>query len=498
MSGHRRTGSLAVDALDARSRHRNLVAPASTAAGRIAPSDLGRYAFPLGFAAVALMFALPGNLLVNLGVYSETPGGNPLTKFHPTTYMAVLAALFALYGGRKAGGMIGLFRERPALAWSFVLILTSMVFSGLNFGIGGTALYVETYLGAALVLIALETGTERQLRILGHFILTFALVNIVISVMESRVETHLIAPVAGVVDKTVEEFRGAALYSHPLTGAMVTSMVFFMVLGMHLRPLVTTAVLGVLFIGLMSFGGRVALVMTVLLMAAAALFQLSAGLVTRRLSVGFLAAFVAGSLLLPALFVVLTTTTDIGQRIVTHLYFDDSAEIRVIQWHILYYLTLHDVLFGISPDQIELFKFQIGLSKPGMDIENFWLLMYLNLGAFGFPLFVGALFLLLLHQGQRVNTPIGWLILMATLFICSTSNSLGRKSPDLIFLAAVMSALGGFRSRQMLPLAAHDAPPADRARDTGLAARPEGRGRALAAQPLPRPAGTLQSGPRPA
>ena len=263
---------------------------------------------------------------------------------------------------------------------------------------------------------------------------------------------------------------------------------------MRLRPLVTMALIGALFVGLMSFGGRGALFMTTVLIAAAGMFQLSAGLVTRRLSVGFLAAFIAGSVLLPAIFVVLTATTDVGQRIIEHLYYDDSAANRVIQWNILDYLKYQDVLFGVSPDRITLLKFQIGLSKPGMDIENFWLLMFLNLGVFGFPLFAGALFLLLFHQGQRSNTAIGWVIVMATLLICSTSNSLGRKSPDLLFLAACMTALGGFRPQQLIHLATHDAPPADAVRHTALAVLPEGRRRALTDRPVARPGRTLQSG----
>ena len=398
--------------------------------------------------------------------------------------------------------MIGLFRESPALAWSIVLILVSMVYSALNFGVGGTAIYIETYLGAALLLVALETGTERQLRTLGYVILAFALVNVAISVIEARAETHFLSPVAGTgananagFDNQLGEFRGAGLYPHPLTGALVTSMVLFLAIGMRLRPWVAAAAVGGLFIELMSFGGRGALVTTVLLIAAAALFQLSAGLVTRRLSVGFLVAFIAGSLLLPVLFVVLTSMTDIGQRILTHLYFDDSAEVRVIQWKVLDLLRWHDVLFGMSPDRIDLLKAQIGLLKPGMDIENFWLLMFLNLGTVAFPLFAGALFLLLLHQGQRTNTAIGWMIVMATMLICSTSNSLGRKVPDLFFLAAVMTALSGFRRQEDIPVATHD-PTADAAHRTDLAAVPQGRVRALADRPLARPGNNLQSGPR--
>jgi hypothetical protein len=501
MSGFRRTGGLAVDSFGARVRDRNLIAPPPTSAAGLRSADLSRYAFPLGFVAVVLVFALPGSLLTYLGVYSDAPGGNPLTKFHPATYMAILAAWFALYGARRGGGVSGLFRERPALAWAIVLILTSMVYSGLSTAVGKPALYIETYLAPALLLIAIETGTERQLRMLGYAILAFALFNVVFSVIEGQTQTHYL-PLSSSLkvkyDSSVDEFRGQALYGHPLTGALVTSMAFFLALGMRLRPWVALAVLGGLFTGLMSFGGRNALFTTVIVITAAALFQLSAGLVTRRLSVGFLAAFIAGSLLLPAFFVVLTSMTDIGQRILTHLYLDDSAEIRVVQWSVLDFMNAHDFLFGMSFDRIDLMKAQIGFTKPGMDIENCWLLMFLNLGVFGFPFLVGGLFLLLLHLGQRTNTPMGWLLVTAALLICSGSNSLGQKTPDLVFLAAFATALSGFRPQQSVPIAARQDGAADPIHRTGLPAHPEGRVRALSERPLARTGNSLLSGEGPA
>ena len=496
MTDDQRADGLAGEPRDGAARERTLVALPPERAFGVRPSNPGNIAFTVAFIAVILTFALPSNLLVNLGLYSETPGGNPLTKFHPTTYTAVLAAWLALYGGRHSGGMTGLFRDRPALAWSVVLILVSIVYSALIVGVSGTAFYVETYLGAALLLIALETGTERQLRALGYTILTFALVNVVISLMEGKAETHLIPPVMGMVDKDIEDFRGAALYTHPLTGALVTSMALLLALGMRLRAWMSTAVFGALFVGLLSFGGRSAMATTILLITAAALFQVSAGLVTRRLSIGFLTAFIAGSLLLPILFIVLTTMTDVGQRIISHLYLDDSAEVRVIQWRVLDYVNLHDVLLGIPSDRLDLLKVQIGLAKPGADIENFWLLMFLNLGVVGAPFLIGALFLLLLHQGQRTNTPIGWMMVIATLFICSTSNSLGRKTPDLLFLAACMTALKGFRYTQESPVGQPERAPADPSRWTALTTAPvETRGRTLADRPPARPVGALLPDP---
>ena len=394
-------------------------------------SDPIRHAFPLGFAAIVMTFALPGSLLVYLGLYSDSPADGVLTKFHPVTYVAVLGACFALYGSKRSGGMTGLFRERPALAWSLTLILFCAVYSAFSVGLSGVAVYVETYLAAALATIALEVGTKRQLKVLGYTVLTFCVVNVAMSLLEGATQTHFL-PIQPELqenyDQGVDEFRGQALYTHPLTGALVTSMALFMVLGMRMRGWLTAGIFGLFIIGLMSFGGRGALATAVLMIAAAALFQLASGLATGRLNVGFLGAFIAGVILVPALFVVLTTMTDVGMRITSHLYLDDSADVRIVQWRVLSLLNMHDVLFGAPLERINLFKVQVGLTAPGNDIENPWLLTFLSLGVIGFPALIAAVFLFMWHLGRRTDTPIGWLIIISTLLICSTSNSLGRKT----------------------------------------------------------------------
>ena len=246
----------------------------------------------------------------------------------------------------------------------------------------------------------------------------------------------------------LDEFRGQGFYGHPLSGALVTSMALFMVLGMGLRGWRLVALFGIFVVGLMSFGGRGALATSLLILGAAALFQLTSGLATRRLNVGFLGAFIAGVFLLPALLVLLTTMTDIGLRVTSHLYLDDSADVRIVQWRVLSLLNVHDLLFGATGDRIGLLKAQIGLTGVGIDIENPWLLTFLALGVLGFPFLMAALFLFLWHLGRRVDTPIGWLIVIATLLICSTNNSLGRKVPDLMFLSGIMIALSGFKSEE--------------------------------------------------
>ena len=220
------------------------------------------------------------------------------------------------------------------------LIALCMVYSTLSLGIGGVAVYVDTFLSAALVTIALDAGTQRQRQVLGYTIVAFCVINVVLSIYEDHTQTLLLPSGVSIEDigpaarATVDEFRGQGFYTHPLTGALVTSMALFMVLGMGLRGWRLVALFGTFVVGLMSFGGRGALATTLLILGAAALFQLTSGLATRRLNIGFLGAFIAGVFLLPALLVLLTTMTDIGLRVTTHLYLDESADIRIVQWRV--------------------------------------------------------------------------------------------------------------------------------------------------------------------
>ena len=59
-------------------------------------------------------------------------------------------------------------------------------------GSSGAAVYVESYLAAGLLAVALEVGTDRQKRTLAWWIIGFTVVSIIISIGESATQTHLI------------------------------------------------------------------------------------------------------------------------------------------------------------------------------------------------------------------------------------------------------------------------------------------------------------------
>jgi hypothetical protein len=102
----------------------------------------------------------------------------------------------------------------------------------------------------------------------------------------------------------------------------------------------------------------------------------------------------------------------------------------------------------VTPARLGLLKYQIGLAATDTDIENFWLLSFLDLGIIGFVVWLVALGLFVVHHGRNSRSPYGWMMLLAFIIIDSTANSLGRKSSDLVFLSAIMIGLSGYRRPQ--------------------------------------------------
>jgi hypothetical protein len=226
------------------------------------------------------------------------------------------------------------------------------------------AVYIDTFLAAMLTTIAFNVASDRQRRIVGTIMVTICVLDVLLAVYEVRVGDHLLpqgeldtieqatAAQYEEVSGDASEFRGFAFWTHPLTGALATAMAALMVLGMGMRWRRVVVLLAIFAIGLLAYGGRAALVTTILMLTSAALFQLAAGLATRRLNVGFLGAFIGSVFVLPALFILLVSTTGIGDRIMTHLYLDDSAQVRIVQWRVLGHLNLKEVLLGVPIDRV--------------------------------------------------------------------------------------------------------------------------------------------------
>jgi hypothetical protein len=395
-----------------------------------------------GVVAVLLQLFLPYVVLAAMGLTSGK------LKVHPATVLVLFGAIYALAKGAKP--LVKRCREDPGLMLFVFAIPVLALYSMYFVGYSGSAVYPDSYWSAGLLAIMLQMGSAKQKRFLAKLLIAVCVFNAFVALIQSFTHSLWFPLVLDADDlDTVrpdidEDFRANAFFSHPLTASMVTSMAVFLLYGMRMRLLFAAPIFGILLVGLFAYGGRTALGVTLVMVALSAVWTFFSGIIRRNLRLDFVFAFLGGLVLIPLLVAVIVTQTNIADRILDTLYVDGSAQVRVTQWEVFRMLSLKDWLFGISHDNLNILKYQIGLGGNQTDIENFWALMLLNLGLIGFTMFLIVFGAFLWHLGKYSQSINGWLLLIAALIIDSSSNSLGVKSNDLFLEAAFLVAMSGY------------------------------------------------------
>ena len=399
--------------------------------------------FWLSVSAILLQFFLTGNVLQTMGIDVNM-------RVHPASVLVLLCATYALLTGvvpfhkrcRRSPRLLLFVFGVPLLA------VYTVYFNGIN----GAAFYFDSFWSPALLALLLESATDKQKRWLAKLLMVIVIVNVLIGLWESVTQSNWFPFVANATDGAddlasldTEDFRANAFYGHPLGASLITSMAFFLLYSMRIRVIFAGPVIGLLLVGLLAFGGRTALGITGLFSTIAVFYVVAVGIIRCNLRLDFMMGILAAAIIVPLLIGIIVTQTTIADRIIDTLYFDDSAQVRVTQWMVLDYLSLKNWLFGVPLADLEAMKYQIGLDASE-DIENFWLLLLLNLGAIGFVAFLimfGAFLVHIARCGGGLN---GWMLMLAALIIDSSSNSLGTKSNDLFIEVAFLMAMSGFRN----------------------------------------------------
>ena len=394
----------------------------------------------LAIAAVAINLLVSGNLLMSVGIPYATDGGNFLVKLHPGTYLAALALAAACWRSPvRSMSRLALEAKVPAL------FLTAMVacflFAAAMTGKARLVVFVENFMPPAILAMVLRGASRRALRCLGYVVLGLLALNVLLSLPEAVLHRHIVPVLLSPgEDAHEEDFRPTALFDHPLTAAMMAMIGLFLSASPRLRLRTRLVLLPLMALGLLSFGGRTALVLSVVLFGGwqgVALVRRARAMRLTTLDVLLVPAL---GLLLPVLAMVVLTQTSLGERIATHFYWDESAQVRSVQWNVLGMMEPREALFGMTLDAQERATHQLGLAWRIQVIENFWLLLYLYLGAVGFVLFASS-FVLMLGWTFRQGSVPGRLMLVGVVLAASTSNSLGRKANILtVLVPAVMAS----------------------------------------------------------
>jgi hypothetical protein len=313
-------------------------------------------------------------------------------------------------------------------------------------GSSGFGVYVETFISAGVLALLLDLMSARQRRALGWVVLALLCLNCVIAIGETLLAARLV-PIyirGELITEPPAEFRGTALYDHPLTGAAVTAMAAYLVLGSTLRLPAKAAALALCIVGLLAFGGRTALLVTL-----ATLTLLGIGAVlrevlqTRSLRARTLAATAAVIIVVPLSLGWLAAETTIGTRIASKLYVDDSAKAREVQWRMLDFLDTGEIAFGTPVSRMDAITTRLNLDASFIGAENFLLVAVINLGIVGSIAYIIGFSSFLVSLWRR-SPLIGRVALATTLLIASGSNSFSTKSSLLFILVATLAAMAAF------------------------------------------------------
>ncbi len=419
--------------------------------GTVRPRALPTHDTAVGYivlAAILSQLTMSANLLQWAGIPYDSPGGLPIEKFHPGTYLALLAVVLQARRQRPAiPALIVRIAHAPHFALAAGLMVLCAIYALFATGLSGTAVYIESYGSAAFLGMAMEQLGRRELRMIAYAMLAAIVANALLCIWETA-EQRVLVPVLltnpdGYVtqlDILKEEFRGNALYTNPLAGAMITMMGVFICMACTMRPWLRALALCALLVSLITFGGRTAMLVTYAIMAGLGGIAFFLRLVQRRLDGAGLVAAVAAIVGVPGVLGVVLFLTPLGIRIAGKFYIDNSATVRWVQWSALSMMNLRDWLFGMNAARLDTVMLQIGLDPPFNDIENFWLLVFVSLGITGFAIWLAG-FAVLIRRLWIAPGMFGRIILLSVLLVASGSNSLGRKS-NILFLcvAAILSS----------------------------------------------------------
>ncbi|MCB1884497.1 MAG: VpsF family polysaccharide biosynthesis protein [Geminicoccaceae bacterium] len=420
-------------------------------AGRISLSPDRRLQSGLTLAltwlGVLVMFVVPPPLLTEMGIPYDAPTGGFVFKLHPSTYLLLLAFLIALVERgnpvRAFGRSLG---HQPAVAFYLFVEVLLIAYSVLRYGFSGAAFFIDSQLVPGILALLLARFDLDTLVRLFRFILVVLVVNAILGVGEQLLQERLIPlTVAGGVVLHEDVFRATALMGHPLANAAVMGFALFAFYAV--RPPLLRAFLCLLgVVALLSFGGRTGFAVNVALLLLLVGVDLIGTLRRGESSYRLLTGGTVLALLLLGVVLVAVAFGGVGQRIIEKLTWDESASVRQVSFTVYRFLTPEQLLFGVSPDEILKLIARLGIGSEAATIENFWIVLSLQLGALFCALFAAGFLVFIVHL-DRIGPVALRFGLFGFVLVASTSNSLSSKTAIFGMVVAIAHGTAAYRLR---------------------------------------------------
>lgn len=399
---------------------------------------LRRFAWVLMLLSVTLYLCVSAITLAHLGVPYDLPGGSPLVKLHPGTLMMALALAVGLVAwGHPLQVLIDRLRRMPLVATYLACMMLVAAWSVWRNGISGAAFIVDSLWMPGVALLVLGLYSSDRHRKLLLWVLLLVGLNAVIGLVEYALKTSLVPRYLSTTDLIADAgyFRSSALLGHPLSNALIT--VSLMPAALLLPPRLGWPLLATLALALLAFGSRTAMAVAALVYAPLLLAYLAWRAAQGSYSYRQLMGGMLGLMLACTALVATVWLSGLGERIFANLRWDNSANVRLLVWDALDHLNDNDWWVGVSPARIEEIAARIGIDLRYEALENFWIVLLMQLGLLGFTPFLIGLAAGVWHVWRVAAAPMR-LAVLCYFLVASGANTLASKSVSLTLLFVVM------------------------------------------------------------
>jgi hypothetical protein len=321
--------------------------------------------------ALVLMDAIPTTLLTLLKFHYVTTGGAFYEKFHPATYVFVLAFGAVLLRGRgPVAELVRMIAQAPLLlpyGFSILVVFLQSVVLGRP-----VTSAIDTFVLPILACLVVWSLAPAQRRPLAWTLHALMIVNVLLGYFE-YLSGHRIVPLAVGNLILTDEWRATALFGHPLHAAgLVGAYVLALMLrpGLCPSPMLRVPLIALCVGSLFVFGGRTALVMVLVAIALTGAWfaiRLLRGGRTRlpRVIAGTCATF-----LLAGVALALLGAGFLDKMLLRFTADNGSAWARVESLELLMSLDARELVFGSAAPYIDSLQSLYGIR---VGIEDFWI-----------------------------------------------------------------------------------------------------------------------------
>ena len=390
---------------------------------------------------VVLLFLVPGTMLELVGYDYTAIAGSPITKIHPATYLLmIMSAVFVVtYPAKYALLRYYLATKLGTLFFlgAAMFAVTNIVFGGRN----GFGMFFDTDLHLVLCSMLLPFVLPQQMDRLERFLHWFFAFNATLGIFELASGISVFPLMTYSPDgMEVLEPRATAFLSHPLHAATLTCGYIICLLaggGRSLRANLRIPIIALQTVALLAFGGRTALLLTLVIIAFVVLWQLLRFATGKHLTHTTVLAAVA---VVPLGIAVIATLASLGAfDSFLERFSEDggSARSRVLMVPLLMSFNWADFLWGASTDYAHAQIYSFGLE---WGVENPFLQMSVYQGVVIASLIMAGFLFMLYDNWKRIEHRAIYPIIVY-MMLCNTFGSFAGRFINFAMFIIVVTTL---------------------------------------------------------